>query len=231
MASRQPRTTTTTTLSRSSSPACGWSEASASSEAVRRSSLPAASLLGSISRCTSSTSTSGARWRRRRQPIWSTREPAGVEPIPDGGRIRPKSRKAASLQVHAAEEVLKAWVGARRVEKRGHLHTRQSGIALFARLLEVREAPVLVVQRHPQGADGHVPAVFPPGTVLQTASQLEALRPATGQGVDPGAPPLQPDIRCLGYLVHLRERLGVVALKCVHPREIAVNPVEPGVHL
>ena len=31
--------------------------------------------------------------------------------------------KAASLQVHAAEEVLEAWVGARRVQDGVHIHT------------------------------------------------------------------------------------------------------------
>src|SRR5262245_58821341 len=41
---------------------------------------------------------------------------------------------AASLQVHAAEEVLKACVGARRVEDGVHLQTSQPGLAHLARL-------------------------------------------------------------------------------------------------
>src|SRR5215831_18466304 len=95
-----------------------------------------------------------------------------------------------SLQVHAAEEVLKAWVGARRVEDGGHLQTRQHGFAQLARLHEMREGPLLVVQRQPQETDAAVRDIFSPRPVLQTASQLETLRPATGQGVDPGATPL-----------------------------------------
>src|SRR5215471_8699042 len=139
--------------------------------------------------------------------------------------------KAASLQVHAAKEVLKAWVGARCVEERAHLHTMQADLARLARLLEMREGPVLVVQRHPQVAEARVRDVLAPGTLLQTASQLEALRPATGQGVDPGAKPLQAHIRYLSHLVHLSERLGVLALKRVQRCETAVNGLEPRVHL
>src|SRR5262249_13407170 len=123
--------------------------------------------------------------------------------------------KAASLQVHAADEVLKAWVGARRVVGGARLHIKQVGIALLARLHEMREGLVLVVQSQPQNAEVHVRDILPPGTVLQTPSQLEALHPATGQGVNPGAIPLQRDVRYGAHLVHLRERLGVLALECI----------------
>src|SRR5215468_2354537 len=106
--------------------------------------------------------------------------------------------KAASLQVQAAEEVFKAWVGARRVEDGGHLHTsNQPDLAQFARLHEMREGPILVVQRQPHVSEGHVRDVLSPRTVLQTANQFETLAPATGQGVNPGAPQLHPDIRHL----------------------------------
>src|SRR6516162_6880930 len=94
--------------------------------------------------------------------------------------------KKASLQVHAAEEVLKARVGARRVEDGTHLHTRQPDLADLACLHEMSEGPILVVQRQPQAADSHVRYMLSSRPLLQTASQLEALRPAAGQGVNPG---------------------------------------------
>ena len=81
----------------------------------------------------------------------------------------------------------------------------------------MREGPILVVQRQPQSAEAHVRDVLQPGTVLQTANQLETLLSAAGQGVNPGAKPLHADIPYLAHLVELSERLGVIALECVTP--------------
>src|SRR5262245_57942742 len=109
--------------------------------------------------------------------------------------MMPRTAKAASLQVHAAEEVLKAWVGARRVEEGAHLYTLHPDLARLARLHEMREGPVLVVQRQPQVAEARVRDVLALGTLLQTANQFETLTPAAGQGVDPGTKPPQGHIR------------------------------------
>src|SRR5262249_14676454 len=59
--------------------------------------------------------------------------------------IAARGRRRASLHVPAAEEVLKAWVGARRVEVGVHLHPSQPDFAPLARLHEMREGPIHVV--------------------------------------------------------------------------------------